>query len=310
MPGKGGCNLTTPKATENLHLPPAKSITHLHVLACVNTMVAGVAGSRPVRILDVGCGDGELIAYLLDCLPTLNPGVQFELHGIDVTDSSVQPGGFFEKTLRMLDSRHPGIEWGSRLSLMTSTSPWPYDDGFFDVIVSNQVLEHVADHDHLFREIRRALRDGGSSIHLFPLIHYIQEGHIHIPLAHRIRRHGLLRSYIKLMSRLGFGSYRAHRDQYGMTLDHYAEEHADYLTFMTNYLSGKAMLAACKRAGLRSDFAFTSEFYKAKLRSMLRRSPRYIYAAPRPWRDAFAFFFLKRISSITLVVEKKQIYAR
>jgi SAM-dependent methyltransferase len=302
--------LTTDKAAENPHLPAAKSITHLHVLACVNTKLADQANAGRVRILDVGCGDGELIAYLLDCLPALNPGIEFELHGLDVTDSSVQPGGFFEKTLHLLDGRQPGTDWRNRLSLVTSTSRWPYEDGYFDIIVSNQVLEHVADHDHLFREIRRTLREGGSSIHLFPLIHYLQEGHIHIPLAHRIRRHGLLRSYIKFMSRLGFGSFRAHRDAYGMTLDHYAEEHADYLTFMTNYLSAKALLAACKRAGLRSDFSFTSDFYQAKLRSMLRRPARYRYAAPRPWRDAAAFFFLKRISSITLTLEKKQIYAR
>lgn len=291
-------------------IPVAKNITHQHILACVNTKVATLPYSKKVRVLDVGCGDGQLIAFLSDCLPLLNPELEFEFYGLDVTDSSVQASGFFESTIQMLLERHPDIAWRSRLSLITSSSPWPYDEGYFDIVMSNQVLEHVADHSQFFTETRRCLRDGGASIHLFPLIHYIQEGHIHIPLVHWIKRHGLLQSYIRMMSRLGFGSFKEHREKYGMTLKHYAEEHADYMTFMTNYLTAGEVLSLCKRAGLRADFSFTTDFYRAKLHSILRRPVCYTYRTPRPWRDMFDFFFLKRVSSITLFIEKKQIYAR
>lgn len=294
----------------DLKLPPAQNITHQHILACLNTKVADIAQSKKICILDVGCGNGELIAYLSDCLPLLNPGLEFEFHGLDVTDSNVQADGFFEVTVRMLIERQPDVDWRSRLSLITSTSPWPYDDGYFDIVMSNQVLEHVADHSRFFAETRRCLRDSGASFHLFPLIHYIQEGHIHIPLVHWIKRHGLLQSYIRMMSRLGFGSFSEHREKYGMTLRHYAEEHADYMTFMTNYLTAGELLSHCKRAGLRADFSFTTDFYRAKLRSILRRPVLYTYRTPRPWRDMVDFFFLKRVSSITLFIEKKQIYAR
>ena len=291
-------------------LPAAQNITHQHILACVNTKLAAFSRSKKVRILDVGCGNGELIAFLSDCLPVLNPELEFEFHGLDVTDSNVQADGFFEGTVQMLLKRHPDVDWRSRLSLITSTSPWPYEDGYFDVVMSNQVLEHVADHSRFFSETRRCLMDAGVSLHLFPLIHYIQEGHIHIPLVHWIKRHGLIQTYIKMMSRLGFGSYKEHREKYGMSLEHYAEEHADYMTFMTNYLSADELLSLCKRAGLRADFSFTTDFYRTKVRSILRRPLLYAYRAPRPWRDMFDFFFLKRVSSITLFIEKKQIYAR
>lgn len=291
-------------------IPPAVSITHQHLLACMATVVDAGSLDRPLRVLDLGCGNGEMIAFVSAALPILQPGCELEIHGLDVADSGVQASGFFARTLGALHERFPNIDWENRLSLVTSKEAWPYPDEYFDFIYSNQVLEHVADHDLLFREIRRTLCAGALSVHLFPLIHYLQEGHIHIPLAHRVRGHGPLRSYIKFMSRLGFGSFGEHRREFGMTLDQYAEEHADYLTFMTNYLTAKELLAAAKRSGLRADFRFTAGFYLAKLRAMLRRPPVYKYDAPRPLRDALAFFALKRVSSITLVLEKKQSYAR
>lgn len=291
-------------------IPPAVSITHQHLLACMNTLVDARDLGRPLRVLDVGCGNGELIAYISAAFPLLQPGCELEIFGLDVADSGVQAAGFFARTVAMLRDRFPDVDWEKRLSLVTSRERWSYPDDHFDFIVSNQVLEHVADHDLLFEQIRRTLSPGSFSVHLFPLIHYVQEGHIHIPLAHRINGHGPLRSYIRFMSRLGFGSYREHKRQFGMTLDQYAEEHADYLTFMTNYLTGKQLLKAAKHSGLRADFRFTAGFYQAKVRTMLRRPPLYRYDAPHPWRDAFAFSILKRVSSITLVLEKKQSYAR
>lgn len=290
-------------------MPAAISITHQHLLACVNTLLSSDA-ANPVRLLDVGCGNGELIAYISAALPVLRPGCRVEVHGLDVGDSGVQASGFFARTVANLSARLRDVDWTSRLSLVTSADAWPYPDGYFDLVLSNQVLEHVADHGLFFDEIRRTLKDGCYSVHLFPLVHYIQEGHIHIPLAHRIRRHGLLRSYIKVMSRIGFGSFREHRDQYGMSLDQYAEEHADYLTFMTNYLTGKELLQFAKRSQLRADFRFTGEFYRLKLRSLLKRPPQFRYAQPKPWTDALAFTLYKRVSSITLVLEKRQSYAR
>ena len=291
-------------------LPPAVSITHQHLLACMNTLVCSSEAGRSLRVLDVGCGNGELIAYLLASFSVLHPKCELEIFGLDVADSGVQAEGFFARTSDMLHKRFPNVNWQEHLSLVTSREAWKYPDDYFDFIVSNQVLEHVADHDLLFNEIRRTLKSGGFSVHLFPLVHYIQEGHIHIPLAHRINGHGLLRSYIRFMSRLGFGSYAEHKAKFGMNLDQYAEEHADYLTFMTNYLTGRQLLQFAKRNGLRADFRFTSGFYTAKIRAMMRRSPIYRYPAPHPWRDTVAFQVLKRVSSITLVLEKKQSYAR
>ena len=45
----------------------------------------------------------------------------------------------------------------------------PYDDESFDVVVSHDVLEHIADPLSSMREIRRVLRPGGLSLNVFPV---------------------------------------------------------------------------------------------------------------------------------------------
>lgn len=41
---------------------------------------------------------------------------------------------------------------------------WPYDDGRFDVVHANQVIEHVKRLDHFVLELRRVLRPGGAAV--------------------------------------------------------------------------------------------------------------------------------------------------
>ena len=48
-----------------------------------------------------------------------------------------------------------------RVRIIADTDPWPYEDGSIDVVISNQVLEHVRDHDFFFENHARVLREGG-----------------------------------------------------------------------------------------------------------------------------------------------------
>ena len=47
---------------------------------------------------------------------------------------------------------------------LSINAPWPFEDGDFDLIVSNQVLEHLPNTDHFFRELYRVLKLGGYAI--------------------------------------------------------------------------------------------------------------------------------------------------
>ena len=122
------------------------STTHLHIYAIINTIIKHKYKSQGIaliKILDVGCGNGLLLSTLVKELPLKNPGISFEFYGLDVDDSHVQEKGYFNKTISLLQSIAPQITWVNNLKLIASNDQWPFSDGFFDLIFSNQVMEHV-----------------------------------------------------------------------------------------------------------------------------------------------------------------------
>ena len=290
-------------------IPNADSITHLHLLSVVNTEVGDSTVSGPVRLLDAGCGSGKLLAYLAQCLPVLNPQTEFEFFGLDVHDEGVQQPGFLQEAIEMLEQSAPNVSWRDNVVSISSVEQWPFPESYFDFIISNQVLEHVRDHDRFFSEIHRTLRPGGRSMHLFPLKHYIFEGHLHLPFVHRIYNHAVLMWYISLLSRLSLGKYRAQHLSTGISLPDYTERHADYMHHYTNYLSQTDLLRIGKRYRLRTSFRYTSEFYTSKLRSMFFLKPRLRYSSRRLlFLDWIAVYFLRYLSSVTLFLEKRNSY--
>lgn len=294
--------------------PVATSITHVHLRACLKTEFSKQASSSAQeglsRILDAGCGNGSLLAYLQGCLAAENRADAFELFGFDVTDHGVQGAGFMDRTHASLSQQWPSIDWAQRLRVIGASQSWPFDSGQFDAVVSNQVLEHVHDHRHFFSECWRVLKDGGVSFHLFPLKHYIYEGHLNLPWVHRIRSHDLRTAYIAFLSRVGLGKFREARRKTGVTLEDFAAAHADYMAFWTNYLSESEMLDCARSVGFRASFRYTPEFYEQKLRRVLARETKDLYEdSSRSFWDSTATKLLRYVSSVTLTLIKKNAYA-
>jgi SAM-dependent methyltransferase len=285
------------------------SITHQHLLAIVNSELRRWPDGTPIRILDVGCGTGRLLALLADQLPKRRAGLSFELYGIDVGDHGVQPRGCTDRTVDFLGSAAPGHPWRERIHVIGETDPWPFASEWFHVVVSNQVLEHVRDHASFLREVRRTLRAEGMSAHVFPLRHVLIEAHLNLPLVHWIRNTDLLRAYVRALSRAGLGKFPEHRRASGVTLDEFVERHADYMHYFTNYLTQREILRLAKQERLRPSFRYTPGFYGTKLRSLAHLRAPLVYRSDR-WRvfDALAVFFLRYVSSVTLILEKAETY--
>lgn len=282
-------------------------MTHQHLAAAINTHLSrrsSVNDTGTIRILDMGCGDGKLISHLLDSLPLLQPHRTIECHGFDVADAGVQVAGFMDRTIEDLSGRYPNIDWRERLVLISNEDPWPYREGQFDFITSNQVMEHVRDHPFVFREIARCLAPGGLSLNLFPVREVLFEGHALMPLVHKIRDTDRRARCMRLLAKAGFNrNYLRDRERHGWTsIEEYARKFSRILEEDTNYVSGRQLLQMAERAGLGASFLHTKDFYRAKAWSYLgRRSYNY-----RDWGpgEHLAYSVLKYVSSVTFVMRK------
>jgi SAM-dependent methyltransferase len=94
------------------------------------------------RLLDLGCDDGE---RTLVFARAAHAG---EVHGVELVPDTAEA------------ARGRGIT----VVEADLNGQLPLPDGSFDVVVSNQVIEHLTDTDAFVSEIRRLLRPGGLAV--------------------------------------------------------------------------------------------------------------------------------------------------
>jgi SAM-dependent methyltransferase len=134
------------------------------------------SGLPAAKILDYGCGAGELVAA-------------GRAAGLDMLGADIFYGGSGAR----LEAERSGLLGAFILEIHEGRLP--FDDEFFDLVTNNQVLEHVADLDAVLREIHRVLKPGGTVLSIFPSRDVFREGHIGIPFAHWFPRSSRLRFY-------------------------------------------------------------------------------------------------------------------
>ena len=90
------------------------------------------------RILDVGCGNGNLFTYLSER--------KYELTGIDFSANMIMEA---EK-----NCRHATF-------MVADAEKLPFEDGSFDIIVCNASFHHYIHPDTVLNEMHRVLKNGG-----------------------------------------------------------------------------------------------------------------------------------------------------
>jgi SAM-dependent methyltransferase len=126
-------------------------------------------------ILDFGCGAGELVQEYRDA--------GLRAFGVDIV---LQKQGPF---LRLIPEDYYRI---------------PFDDNTFDFIFSNSVFEHVRDLSLALAEIKRVLKPGGVSLHLFPPKARLIEAHLFVPFGGIFQNHPWLLLWASLGIRNSF----------------------------------------------------------------------------------------------------------
>lgn len=133
-------------------------------------------------VLDDGCGTGYGSSFLLRTQPN-------QVIGIDISVDAVRYA-----TQRY---KHPQLTF-----LIGDGTNLPFVDRTFDIVVSSQVIEHVAEYEAYLSEITRVLKDDGSlligtpnkqtfNLHGPPMRFHFKEFYIHefIELVRRFFRH-------------------------------------------------------------------------------------------------------------------------
>jgi SAM-dependent methyltransferase len=158
-------------------------------------------------ILDFGCGAGRTV------VEGRSRGIR--ISGCDLARSMEgAPRELLGSALQRIDEQ---------------TYRLPFEDGQFDLVFSHQVLEHVMNYESAFREIRRILKPGGLSMHIFPSRYGPVETHVWVPLGTMIRT----RRWLSLWALLGIRN----EFQKGLSARRVAELNFDYLNSETNYLT-------------------------------------------------------------------------
>jgi SAM-dependent methyltransferase len=96
---------------------------------------------KPHSLLDVGCGDGNLLFRYLQTPPP-------EFHGVEGAP----------------ESKIKAEARGMKISSFDLNARWPYEDNKFDVIFCSQVIEHLHNTRLFVEEMYRVLKPGGTAI--------------------------------------------------------------------------------------------------------------------------------------------------
>jgi SAM-dependent methyltransferase len=108
--------------------------------------------SKESRVLELGCGRGIAV-------------IQLHREGYSAKGYEVEGG--YPKSSKNL-CQEVGIDWDSLFDIGGADSRLPYENNSFDLVWTDQVLEHVEDLNFFLSEVKRVLRPGGIFWARFP----------------------------------------------------------------------------------------------------------------------------------------------
>jgi SAM-dependent methyltransferase len=190
---------TNHRSTERLYLASA---------------VEKLAENRRLSILDLGCGAGTHVLLLAS--------LGHDAYGCDFERSEAERR---ERLTPVFGDAYP-----DHTHITRDEAAIPFGDSQFDVVVANQVFEHVRLFDRMVGECARVLKPDGVLLATLPLATTPVELHVKVPFVHWLPPGPLRRKYLTFFGNLGLG-----RLQEGMTAEQSAAHNDQYLATETYY---------------------------------------------------------------------------
>jgi SAM-dependent methyltransferase len=148
------------------------------------------------KVLDMGCGSGRHLGELSRRKGVTAVGADISLEDLLQARQRIQ-------TLKDW-GEHAG---GTTVVLAADITRLPFADGFFDLVICSEVLEHIPEHEEAVKELTRVLKPGGNLVISVPRYlpericwalsdsyHQVSRGHIRIykkkEVIHLIQRAG------------------------------------------------------------------------------------------------------------------------
>ena len=168
-----------------------------------------------ITILDYGCGRGEIIKIARSKKINMY-GADIFHNGPSVMKQLSEEGLLGDIIREIRDDR------------------LQFSDKSFDLIICNQVFEHIRDFNKVLGEIQRVLKPGGTLYALFPSKEIYREGHTGIPFLHRFSKNKIRYFYTLVLRQFGLGRGEKSKE---ISTAQWVEKKLNYMDTKTFYRS-------------------------------------------------------------------------
>jgi ubiquinone/menaquinone biosynthesis C-methylase UbiE len=199
-----------------------------------------------LRILDWGSGRGRTVIKLLE--------MGIDAYGVDIAAGPLKNGA---------DAfRRRGEDPEHRLRLINADASTPFPDGFFHLVLSDQVFEHVQDLDAVVAELKRVTMPGGMGLHFFPAKWRVVEPHLFVPFVHWLPKNRIRRLYLRAMLK----RIPVWEGLEGKTPSQRAQVYYEYSVQKTYYRPLRCIRSTLQRAGFRTRFQASDHRFRRLVR--------------------------------------------
>jgi ubiquinone/menaquinone biosynthesis C-methylase UbiE len=115
-------------------------------MATQKKLLSLLDGVNGARLLDIGCGEGQ---FTIECANLIHAD---EVYGIEIRKNIAK------------EAKRKGI----KVIIGDASQTFPFATEYFDVIMANQILEHVLDTDNMLNECHRILKVNGVMLLAIP----------------------------------------------------------------------------------------------------------------------------------------------